>query len=86
MKNLILAIAFVFAPLASESLSSQINIKGVAVVHYNATWNEKNNYTEVAKVKDAKVMTAWIDKDIPSRVGRNPLSAYSNSIHERQGS
>tara|TARA_R100001510_G_C7641758_1_gene199353 strand:- start:1459 stop:1815 length:357 start_codon:yes stop_codon:yes gene_type:complete len=63
MKNLILAVAFVFAPLSSESLSSQINIKGVAVVHYNATWNEKNNYTEVEKVKDAKVMTAWIDKD-----------------------
>ena len=63
MKNLILAVVFVFAPIASESVSNQINIKGVAVVHYNATWNSKNNYTEVAKVKDAKVVTAWIDKD-----------------------
>jgi len=63
MKNLILAVAFVFAPVASSSISNQINIKGIAIVHYNATWNKENNYTEVAKVKDARIMTAWIDKD-----------------------
>ena len=49
--------------IPSEANTNQINIKGVAVVHYNATWNEKNNYTLVAKLKDTKVLTAWIDKD-----------------------
>lgn len=49
--------------IPSEANTNQINIKGVAVVHYNATWNEKNNYTSVAKLKDTKVLTAWIDKD-----------------------
>jgi len=67
MKHLILAATFILTPLASttesHNISNQINVKGVAVVHYNATWNSKNNYSEVAKVKDAKVFTAWIDKD-----------------------
>lgn len=61
MKNLILACVLIFLPSAINT--NQINIKGVAVVHYNATWNEKNNYTLVAKIKDAKILTAWIDKD-----------------------
>lgn len=63
MKSIVLAIALSFIPNATLSFDDQINIKGVAVVHYNATWNKKNNYTEVAKVKDAKIVTAWIDKD-----------------------
>lgn len=62
MKNVILAVVFLLTPTTIKS-SEQINIKGVVVVHYNATWNKNNNYTEVAKLKDAKVVTAWIDKD-----------------------
>jgi len=62
MKNLILAALLFVVPTTINS-SEQINIKGVAVVHYNATWNNKNNYTEVAKLKDVKILTAWIDKD-----------------------
>jgi len=62
MRNIILACALLLFTSASPK-PEQINIKGVVVVHYNATWNEKNNYTEVAKVKDAKILTAWIDKD-----------------------
>lgn len=61
MKNIILACVLIFLPSAINT--NQIKIKGVAVVHYNATWNEKNNYTSVAKIKDAKILTAWIDKD-----------------------
>lgn len=62
MRNIILTCALLLFTSASPK-PEQIDIKGVVVVHYNATWNEKNNYTEVAKVKDAKILTAWIDKD-----------------------
>lgn len=61
MKNLLLVCTLLLIP--SGAKTNQINIKGVAVVHYNATWNKQNNYTEVAKLKDARIMTAWIDKD-----------------------
>jgi len=62
MKNLILAVLLSLIPTTINS-SEQINIKGVSVVHYNASWNKKNNYTQVAKLKDVKILTAWIDKD-----------------------
>lgn len=62
MRNIILTCALLLFTSASPK-PEQIDIKGVVVVHYNATWNEKNNYTEVAKVKDARILTAWIDKD-----------------------
>ena len=63
MKNFALVCALLLLPTTSTPKPDQIDIDGVVVVHYNATWNEKNNYTSVAKVKDAKVLTAWIDKD-----------------------
>jgi len=63
MKNLVFVLSLILLPSAIAPEDDQINIKGVVVVHYNATWNDKNNFTPVAKVKDAKVLTAWIDKD-----------------------
>ena len=63
MKNLVFVLSLILLPSAIAPEDDQINIKGVVVVHYNATWNDKNNFTPVAKVKDAKLLTAWIDKD-----------------------
>ena len=63
MKHLAFALLLIVFPSAISPEYDQINIKGVVVVHYNATWNEQNNYVLVAKVKDAKLLTAWIDKD-----------------------
>lgn len=44
---------------------SELNItkKGIVVVHYNAEFNSSNNYTDIVKIKDAKIFKAWIDKD-----------------------
>lgn len=42
---------------------TNINKRGVVVVHYNADFNSKNNYTDIVRIKDAKVFKAWIDKD-----------------------
>jgi len=63
MKNFAIICALLFLPTISTSKPDQIDIEGVVIIHYNATWNEKNNYTSVAKIKDAKLLTAWIDKD-----------------------
>lgn len=63
MKNLVFVLSLILLPSVIAPEDDQINIKGVVVVHYNATWNDKNNFTPVAKVKDAKLLTAWIDKD-----------------------
>jgi hypothetical protein len=63
MKNLVFALSLILLPSAIAPEDDQIDIEGVVVIHYNATWNEKNNFTPVAKVKDAKLLTAWIDKD-----------------------
>ena len=43
---------------------SELNItkKGIVVVHYNAEFNSSNNYTDIVKIKDAKIFKAWIDK------------------------
>lgn len=61
MKNLLLFCALFLIPCKANT--NKIKVKGVTVVHYNATWNEKNSYTSLSKLKDTKVVTAWIDKD-----------------------
>ena len=48
--------------LMSFTISS-INKRGIVVVHYNADFNSKNNYTDIVRIKDAKIYKAWIDKD-----------------------
>ena len=57
---------FLFATallLTSATISEDYKIKGIAIVHFNAKFNEANNYEPVEKLKDVKVVSAWIDDD-----------------------
>jgi hypothetical protein len=62
MKKLFWIILF-FSFTTSTSSSSKIKLRGVVLIHYNANFNSKNNYTEIAKVKDARVFKTWIDEN-----------------------
>ena len=37
--------------------------RGLTLVHYNAKFNAANNYTELKKIKDVKVLESWIADD-----------------------
>jgi hypothetical protein len=64
MKNILLILLMVVMfPSSVTTEVSQINVKGVVVVHYNATWNSSNNYTSITNINGAKILRAWIDKD-----------------------
>lgn len=58
-KITLLLIAFTLCSFASNTISK----KGVVLVHYNASFNAKNNYVDVVKIKDAKIFRASIDGD-----------------------
>lgn len=63
MKHLALATILLLIPSTANTKEENIQVKGVVIVHYNAEFNSTNNYTDVARVKDCKVFTAWIDKE-----------------------
>ena len=65
MKYLLLASAFL---LTSATISEDYKIRGIAIVHFNAKFNEANNYDPVEKLKDVKVVSAWIDDDASIKV------------------
>ena len=56
-KTILLLIAFSLCSFASN----KIREKGVVLVHYNASFNAANNYVDVIKIKDVKVLKASID-------------------------
>jgi len=58
-KITLLLIAFTLCSFASNTISK----KGIVLVHYNASFNAKNNYVDVVKIKDAKIFRASIDGD-----------------------
>ena len=58
MKNTtLLLIAFTLCSFASSTISK----RGIVLVHYNAGFNDVNNYVDIVKVKDAKIFKASID-------------------------
>jgi len=61
--------ALLFVALCLCSFN-ELNItqRGIVVVHYNATFNSSNNYTDIVKIKDAKIFKAWIDKSPEMKV------------------
>ena len=60
MKNTtLLLIAFTLLSFASSTISKQ----GIVLVHYNAGFNDVNNYVDVVKVKDAKIFKVTIDNN-----------------------
>ena len=64
MKHLVLASILFLIPSSTHKLKEEsIKVKGVVMVHYNAEFNATNNYVDVARVKDCKIFTAWIDKE-----------------------
>ena len=64
MKHLVLASILLLIPSSVNNFDEEnIKVKGVVIVHYNAEFNANNNYVDVARVKDCKVFTAWIDKE-----------------------
>jgi len=63
MKHLVLATILLLIPSSANTKEESIKVKGVVMVHYNAEFNATNNYVDVARVKDCKVFTAWIDKE-----------------------
>ena len=72
MKQILLILSLLFIPnTISSTDDEQINIPGIVVVHYNATWNKSNNYLEVTKLTNTKVVTAWIDKENTIRESEN---------------
>jgi len=58
MKKLLLLL--ITASLLSFA-SKPINKRGIVLVHYNAEFNASNNYTDIGKIKDAKIYEASID-------------------------
>tara|TARA_R110000764_G_scaffold237501_1_gene333693 strand:- start:45 stop:398 length:354 start_codon:yes stop_codon:yes gene_type:complete len=56
-KITLLLIAFTLFSFASNKISE----RGIVLVHYNANFNVANNYVDVVKIKDAKVLKASID-------------------------
>ena len=58
MKNTtLLLIAFTLLSFTSSTISK----RGIVLVHYNAGFNDVNNYVDIVKVKDAKIFKASID-------------------------
>ena len=58
MKNTtLLLIAFTLLSFTSSTISK----RGIVLVHYNAGFNDVNNYVDVVKIKDAKIFKASID-------------------------
>lgn len=50
--------------IASFSFSPEkIKTKGIALIEYNAKFNESNSYSDIKRVKDVKVISLWIDDD-----------------------
>lgn len=49
--------------LTSFSIYKGVSKRGLTLVHYNAKFNASNNYTELKKIKDVKVLESWIDDD-----------------------
>ena len=60
MKNTtLLLIAFTLLSFTSSTISK----RGIVLVHYNAGFNDVNNYVDVVKVKDAKIFKVTIDNN-----------------------
>ena len=60
MKNTtLLLIAFTLLSFTSSTISK----RGIVLVHYNAGFNDVNNYVDVVKVKDAKIFKVSIDNN-----------------------
>ena len=60
MKNTtLLLIAFTLLSFTSSTISK----RGIVLVHYNAGFNDVNNYVDVVKVKDAKIFKVIIDNN-----------------------
>lgn len=53
---LIIIALFAFSP-------EKIKTKGIALIEYNAKFNESNAYSDIKRVKDVKVISLWIDDD-----------------------
>ena len=61
MKNIIL-ISLLFL-LSGFALDDDIKTRGIALVQYNAKFNESNSYNDINKVRDVKLLNLWIDDD-----------------------
>jgi len=49
--------------ICSSYTYDKVKKRGLTLVHYNAKFNSDNNYGELNKVKDIKIIEAWIDDD-----------------------
>lgn len=52
-----------FTSASGLERDEKITVRGIVLVHYNAEFNSSNNYTDIVKIRDAKVMRSWIDKN-----------------------
>jgi hypothetical protein len=45
-----------------------VSKRGLTLVHYNAKFNSANNYDQLKKIRDVRVMETWIDDDADIKV------------------
>jgi len=69
MKKLLLISLLLSIPTLANS--PKLKLRGLTIVHFNAKFNEANNYSDIEKIKDVKVLNIWIDdsKDIKESEG-----------------
>lgn len=79
MKNVFV---FLVATILLSFSSDNIKKKGIVVVHYNANFNKANNYTDIAKIRDARVFKAWIDQDESMKIDEGIRSVPTIVIYK----
>ena len=62
MKKLLLIFLVLSIP-SSANLKSKLKLRGLTIVHFNAKFNEPNDYPDSEKLKDVKLINIWIDDD-----------------------
>jgi hypothetical protein len=61
MKRILTILSLIL--LTSFSLYKGVSKRGLTLVHYNAKFNEANNYAQLKRIKDVKILESWIDDD-----------------------
>ena len=68
--------------MTSADLGKEPWKRGISLVQFNATFNKKNSFSDVAKVNDVKPYTIWIDDNTDIKESEGIMSVPTLILYE----